>query len=161
MIDLELHKQKVQKKSKEHNNLFKRLKKIKTKELDQKINQAHDKVFENMNCLNCANCCKTTSPIFSDKDIQRISKFLRIKPSELTHKYLKIDKDNDFVLKSSPCLFLQDDNKCSIYDVRPKACKGYPHTDRVKQSSILNLTKKNVEVCPAVFNIVEKLNSSF
>ena len=75
MIDLELHKQRVQKKSKERNNLFKRLKKSKSKELDQKINQAHDKVFENMNCLNCANCCKTTSPIFSDKDIQRISKF--------------------------------------------------------------------------------------
>jgi Fe-S-cluster containining protein len=23
-----------------------------------------------------------------------------------------------------------DDNKCSIYEVRPKACREYPHTDR-------------------------------
>ena len=53
--------------------------------------------------------------------------------------------------------FLGKDNYCSIYDVRPKACREFPHTDRIKQSQLLKLTEKNIEVCPAVFEIVEKL----
>ncbi len=30
----------------------------------------------------------------------------------------------------SPCPFLGDDNYCSVYEARPKACREYPHTDR-------------------------------
>ena len=49
------------------------------------------------------------------------------------------------------------DKRCSIYDVRPKACREFPHTDRIKQKQLLSLTQKNTEVCPAVFNIIENL----
>ena len=117
----------------------------------------HEEVFECTDCLKCANCCTTTGPLFTDKDISRIAKHLRIKPSEFTQQYLRIDEDRDYVLKSGPCTFLEEDNSCSIYEVRPKACREYPHTDRKKQNQLLNLTEKNIEVCPAVFNIVEKL----
>ncbi|MEZ5067203.1 MAG: YkgJ family cysteine cluster protein [Bacteroidia bacterium] len=34
------------------------------------------------------------------------------------------------VLKKSPCPFLLDDNHCSIYSIRPQACREYPHTIR-------------------------------
>jgi Fe-S-cluster containining protein len=50
-----------------------------------------------------------------------------------------------------------DDNECLIYDVRPKACSEYPHTNRKKFIQIANLTLNNTEVCPAVYDIVEKL----
>ena len=70
---------------------------------------------------------------------------------------MRIDEDNDYVLKSVPCTFLGEDNCCSIYEVRPKACREYPHTDRIKQYQLLKLTQKNVEVCPGVYDIVEKL----
>ena len=70
---------------------------------------------------------------------------------------MRIDEENDYVLKNVPCTFLGSDNYCSIYEVRPKACKEFPHTNRKKQSQILPLTKKNIEVCPAVFEIVENL----
>jgi len=107
--------------------------------------------------MKCANCCKTTGPLFTDKDISRISKHLRIKPSKFTEKYLRIDEDRDYVLKTVPCAFLGEDNYCTIYNVRPKACREYPHTDRIKQHQLLELTEKNVEICPAVFSIIEKL----
>jgi len=156
-MDLEKHRALVQQKKKENKKFFQQLKREKPKVLDQKIHQLHDEVFAYTDCLECANCCTTTGPMFTDKDISRIAKYLRIKPSEFTEKYLRIDEDNDYVLQSVPCTFLGDDNRCSIYDVRPKACREFPHTDRVKQHQILNLTQKNVAVCPAVFEIVEKL----
>ena len=151
------HQEQSKLKSEENQQFFKRLKKIKPKVLDKLIHPLHEEVFECTNCLKCANCCTTTGPLFTDKDISRIAKHLRIKPYEFTQQYLRIDEDRDYVLKSIPCTFLGEDNYCSIYEVRPKACREYPHTDRKKQNQLLNLTEKNIEVCPAVFNIVEKL----
>ena len=158
-MDLFHHKQRVEKKRKENSVFFKRLKKEKPKVLDKLIHPIHEDVFANTDCLKCANCCKTTSPLFTDKDIQRISRYLKIRPSEFVDRYLRIDEDSDYVLQSVPCFFLSEDNYCSIYEVRPKACKEYPHTDRIKQYQLLKLTEKNLDVCPAVFEIVERIKA--
>ncbi len=156
-MDLAHHKERVKIKRKDNKKFFKRLKKVKPKLLDKIIHPLHQEVFECTDCLECANCCTTTGPLFIDKDISRIAKYLRIKPSEFVDRYLRIDEDNDYVLQSVPCTFLGEDNYCSIYEVRPKACREYPHTDRIKQYHLLKLTEKNVDVCPAVFEILEKL----
>jgi Fe-S-cluster containining protein len=144
-------------KRKENTKFFKRLKTINSKKLDKSIHNIHEKVFSCTDCLKCANCCTTTGPLFTDKDITRISRHLKIKPSDFTDKYLKIDEDFDYILKKVPCEFLLKDNSCSIYDFRPKACREYPHTDRIKQHQLLEITQKNVEICPAVYNIIEDL----
>mgnify|MGYP001562786911 CR=1 FL=1 len=156
-MDLEHHKGELKLKLKENVKFFKRLKRVRPKVLDQMIHPLHDAVFACTDCLECANCCSTTSPLFTDKDIARIAKYLRIKPSAVVSKYLRTDEDRLYVLKTAPCAFLGADNYCSIYDARPKACKEYPHTDRIKQNQLLDITERNVEVCPAVFKIVEKL----
>ena len=158
-MDLEKHRALVRQKAKENKKFFQQLQRVKPKVLDQKIHQLHEEVFDCTDCLECANCCSTTGPLFTDKDISRIAKHLRIKPSEFTEKYIRIDEDKDYVLQQVPCAFLGVDNKCSIYEVRPKACREFPHTDRIKQYQILDLTQKNVAVCPAVYEIVEKLKT--
>ena len=156
-MDLAQHKERVLKNIRKIVDFLSVLKKVKPKVLDKLIHPIHDDVFSCTDCLKCANCCTTTGPLFNDKDISRIAKYLRIKPSEFVDRYLRIDEDNDYVLQSVPCTFLGEDNYCSIYEVRPKACREYPHTDRIKQHQLLKLTEKNVDVCPAVFEIVEKL----
>jgi Fe-S-cluster containining protein len=127
--------------------------------VDDVFHAVHNEVFEEMDCLQCANCCKTTSPIFYQTDIDRVARSLRIKPGDLIERYLRIDEDGDYVLKSSPCPFLGSDNYCSIYSDRPKACREYPHTDRKKMVQIMDLTLRNTLVCPAVFEMVERLKS--
>ncbi len=121
----------------------------------------HDEEFEKFDCLTCANCCKTTSPIFTDKDVSRISKHFRLKEINFIATYLQRDEDDFMVLKQAPCTFLdENDNTCTIYDVRPKACSEYPHTNRKKFIQLTNLTLKNTEVCPATYNIIENLKKS-
>jgi Fe-S-cluster containining protein len=61
------------------------------------------------------------------------------------------------MIMSVPCTFLGADNYCSIYEVRPKACREFPHTDRKKFQQISNLTLKNVAICPAAYAIVEAM----
>ncbi len=156
-MDLAHHKEQSKIKSKENKRFFKSLKNIKPKVLDKIIHPLHDEVFRYTNCLECANCCKTTGPLFTDKDISRIAKHLRIKPLRFIERYLRIDEDRDYVLQTVPCTFLREDNYCSIYEVRPKACREFPHTDKIKQYQILKLTERNIEVCPAVYDVVEKV----
>ncbi|NBP67994.1 MAG: YkgJ family cysteine cluster protein [Cytophagia bacterium] len=136
------------------------LKKKDSRKVDEAFHNLHEEVFEETDCLTCANCCKTTSPIFYQTDIERAAKYLRMKPGDFVQQYLKIDEDKDYVLKSSPCAFLGEDNYCSIYESRPKACREYPHTDRKKMVQIMELTHKNTLVCPAVFEIVERLKKA-
>jgi len=142
----------------ENKKYFAKLKKRTPKKLDLIMQDLHHKEFEKTDCLTCANCCKTTSPIFTEKDIQRIAKHLKMKVVNFIANYLERDADDFYVLKTAPCTFLDlQDNTCSIYDVRPKACSEYPHTNRRKFIQLTNLTLKNTEICPAVFNIVEEL----
>jgi Fe-S-cluster containining protein len=144
-------------KHKTHKTFLAKLKKKPPKQLDYLMQDLHEEEFGRTNCLECANCCKTTGPLFTTKDIERISKSFRIKPSKFIEEYLKIDEDNDYVLQSVPCTFLGHNNTCSIYDIRPKACREFPHTDRRKFQQIAHLTLKNIKVCPAAFNIVEAM----
>ena len=144
-------------KNAENNKYFKVLKKRTPKNLDVVVHEIHDAIFEKTDCLSCGNCCRTTSPLFTEKDIKRISKYLRLKEIQFIEQYLDRDEDEFWVLKQVPCAFLGSDNYCFIYDVRPKACSEYPHTDRRKFIQLADLTIKNTEICPAVYDIVEEL----
>ena len=141
----------------ENKKFFAKLKKKPPKNLDYVMQELHDAEFKKTDCLTCANCCKTTGPLFTDKDIGRISKHFKQKPQQFINQYLRVDEDNDYVLQKVPCSFLGVDNYCSIYEVRPKACREFPHTDRKKFQQISSLTLKNVTMCPAAFNIVEAM----
>jgi len=144
-------------KHKENKYFFTKLKKKPPKQLDYIMQELHEAEFERTDCLECANCCKTTGPFFTDKDVERIAKHFKMKVYDFTTQFLDIDEDNDFILKQVPCTFLGADNYCSIYDVRPKACREFPHTNQKKFQQISNLTLKNVAICPAAFNIVEAM----
>jgi len=141
----------------ENKKYFDKLKKKTPKNLDYVMQDLHDAEFKKTDCLKCANCCKTTGPLFTSADVERISKHLRQKPQQFIDQYLRIDEDKDYVLLSLPCTFLDGDNTCFIYDVRPKACREFPHTDRKKFYQISELTLQNVAICPAAFNIVEEM----
>ena len=141
--------------------LFAKLKRVKPKDLDDKTHAFHEEAFEHIDCLQCANCCKTTSPIFYEKDIDRIAQRLRMRPGAFIEKYLHIDEDGDYVLNSAPCPFLDGENYCIVYEDRPTACREYPHTNRKRMHQILDLTMKNTMVCPAVLEIAEKLRKIY
>ncbi|HKL72511.1 MAG TPA: YkgJ family cysteine cluster protein [Marinilabiliaceae bacterium] len=145
----------------ENRKFLERLRKMRPSTLDEVTESLHYKAFDHIDCLSCANCCKTTSPILIDKDIERISKRLRIKPSEMVETYLKLDKENDYVFIKAPCPFLMDDNYCMIYEDRPRACREYPHTNRKRFYQILKLSYHNTLVCPAVLEVVEGLKQHY
>ncbi|HEY9176363.1 MAG TPA: YkgJ family cysteine cluster protein [Flavipsychrobacter sp.] len=117
----------------------------------------HEEAFEQIDCLQCANCCKNYSPRFKNPDIKRIAKLLRMKEGEFTATYLRLDEDNDYVLKQQPCPFLAEDNTCNIYEDRPSDCRRYPYTDEDVLIKRVPLTLKNSTSCPITFHVLERL----
>lgn len=117
----------------------------------------HEAAFEQIDCLTCARCCKNYSPRFKTPDIKRIAKYLQLRESVFIDTYLRVDEDGDFVVKQSPCPFLQADNTCSIYDQRPSDCERFPYTDEDVIIKRQELTIKNSEFCPITFYVLEQL----
>lgn len=156
MKDLEkLHT--LAQKAEPESKVFFRKNKKQLVEADRLVHQLHDEIFEEIDCLQCGNCCKTLGPGIYDRDVERLAKVLRIKPSQVVEQYLEQDNDGSYVFKSMPCPFLMSDNYCSVYEHRPKACREYPHTDRKKFYQLISLTIKNTYTCPAAFELLERL----
>lgn len=123
-----------------------------------KLVAAVDKtVWQDIDCMSCANCCKTMTPTFTPKDISRISAHFGMTPKEFKDKWLEKEEDTgDWVNKKQPCQFLVD-NKCSIYEIRPKDCAEFPHHNK-KPFDLYNDTFiQNLDKCPATFTLVERL----
>ncbi len=140
---------------------FGRLFKRPPRDIDSQIREMDEEVFSGIDCTRCANCCKTISPVFKNRDIIRLAEHFRVRPSIFTEKYLMMDEEGDYVLKSTPCPFLNSDNLCTVYQVRPQACSSYPHTGTLPASKSVNLLIKNSAVCPAVYEITEKLKKIY
>lgn len=142
---------------KEKRRFIENLKKKKPESLDSIVHALHEEAFSQFNCLDCANCCKTIGPRLIPSDIERMAKYLKMKVPDFYSKYIIADEDDDLVFADHPCPFLQSDNYCSVYEHRPRACREYPHTDRKRFHQILDLTYKNCETCPVVYDIVEEI----
>jgi Fe-S-cluster containining protein len=147
-----------EKKSSERQKLYKQyLARVDKNKAIRVLPSLHEEAFEQVDCLACANCCKNYSPRFKTPDIKRISKVLSLKESVFIERYLRIDEEGDYVLKSKPCPFLGTDNYCSIYDDRPSDCRRFPYTDEDVFVKRPQLTLKNTSFCPAAYYVVEKL----
>lgn len=150
-----------QKKAAENSKKYKQwLQKVDVRKAVRQLPELHEQAFETVDCLACAACCKNYSPRFKTTDIRRISKALRMKESEFIDQYLKLDEDGDFVANRAPCPFLQENNACSIYEVRPSDCSRFPYTDEDVLLHRKQITLKNAGFCPAVFLVLQKLTGS-
>lgn len=132
-------------------------------------------------CISCGKCCSDPQTFvnLTFKDILNLKKGLKISVNELL-QYIgfytyKIEEEREIMekmvyspvitengkafigilrLEGSKCVFLNDENRCSIYHFRPKICRTFPFTYKIidgnKESAKLEViyTKKGLEYCP-------------
>lgn len=114
--------------------------------------------WQEVDCLTCGNCCRSMTPTFTKEDIQRISAHLSMTPKAFREKWLYKDEEGDWMNKSRPCQFFNNkDFKCSIYEVRPADCAGFPHLAKKQPKGYIHVYKQNVEYCPATQRWVEHM----
>ena len=157
-VNFRSFRQKVRHNKKALRSFLSRISKNPPRGLDNITAAVEKEVWKEVDCLSCANCCKTMSPTFTKTDIKRISKHFSQTPEQFTKQWLRKDRGGDLLNKTEPCQFLNlKDNKCSIYAIRPLDCSGFPHLPKKKMVEYMHVHKQNIEYCPATYKLVEKM----
>lgn len=134
------------------------LKKIENKEeIVSKLKEAHIEVFEKIDCIKCANCCKTAPPILNTEDISRLAKYMNISKKQFRKQHVFEDLTGELTMNGVPCAFLESDGTCSVYEIRPQSCRRFPHTDEAEYIYRAKLNANNTVVCPAAYHILDRL----
>ncbi|HEU5165746.1 MAG TPA: YkgJ family cysteine cluster protein [Chitinophagaceae bacterium] len=137
-----------------------RLKRNPPRNLQNIALKAGGNVWHGIDCLSCANCCKTMTPTYTAKDIKKIASYLQISTAEMKRKWLKKERGTgNWLNKTTPCQFLDlETNMCNVYEARPADCAGFPHLTKKRIVDYIHIHKQNLDECPATFRLVEKMN---
>jgi Fe-S-cluster containining protein len=159
IVNLRSFKQRVRRRKTLFRRFLTKLEKDPPKKLDQLTAVAEREIWNEVSCLNCANCCKVMTPTYTLKDMKRISLHLGITVQQFKDKWLyKEEGTGDWINRNTPCQFLDiKTNMCTIYEVRPADCAGFPHLPKMKMVGYMHIHKQNLEYCPATYRMVEKM----
>lgn len=161
-VNLRSFKRKVGQERRKMRLFLSRIEKNPPRRLDVIAAAVDKEVWQEVDCLTCANCCKSMTPTFTDKDLKRIAPHFNQTPDQFKEKWLYKDRNGDWMNTKTPCQFLDlKSNMCSIYAIRPEDCAGFPHLAKKKMVDYIHVHKQNVEYCPATFKMVEKMQLMF
>lgn len=142
-------------------NYFKHRLNVSNQELDAVVRDATDLVWKQIDCTECANCCKTLRIVVDSADIARLARGLGLSAREFAQRYIRSDEYGEKFFARSPCPFLGSDNRCTVYDERPAACRDYPYLYEKDFRSRSLTMYENVSSCPIVFNVWQELKERF
>ena len=140
-------------------------------ELDAQFLALHKELFTGYDCCKCANCCKAYRIFLGNDEVKRIAEFLSMSENDFAALYLIDAEEGDdkpykfkakpYKFKAKPCAFLRDDGRCRIQDCKPDECTGFPYTDRPNRLSCMHSVIEHAEVCPIIFEILERLKAIY
>ena len=135
---------------KRHNFVEKRLKSI-----------AQD-VEESIDCTECGNCCRVATTQISERDTERLARYLGVLVSDFLLDYTVESLEEGRILKRdrNGCVFLNG-NLCSVYDARPQTCQLFPHLVKGNGSLLSRMwhMPDRAVYCPIVFNTLEQFKA--
>lgn len=78
-------------------------------------------------CRMCGACCRelVSIQVYAD-DIEKIAQFLDMTPKSFESKHIKRVSLGKVLKRTRPCEFLDNSDRCRIYEVRPEVCRRYP-----------------------------------
>jgi len=156
-MKLEQYKRKTASQKAALKQFLQKLDELVPEDMPQIVAEEEQKVWPETDCLSCANCCRKMTPTFTAADIKRIAAHLQTTPKAFKEQWLYQDETGDWLNKSIPCQFLQADNKCAIYEVRPFDCAEFPHHHKEPFDLYNDTFAQNLDYCPATYNLVHRL----
>jgi Fe-S-cluster containining protein len=126
---------------------------------DRILRRIAEGIQDQIDCTQCAQCCRVATVKVSERDVERLAKYLRISRERFLTDYTMESGEEGRILKRSEaagCVFL-DGNVCTVYDARPDICQRFPHVVR-GAGSIASRMWQFVDracYCPIVYNSLE------
>lgn len=128
---------------------------------ERELHRIAAEVAAQIDCQQCAACCRETRVDVSDAELAEIAGDLKQSPEDVIALYTEPDPaDGRRVLKQvgGQCVFLDGSNLCIVYESRPKACREFPHleAEEVSLGARMSSVCRNAWFCPIVYNTLEQ-----
>lgn len=127
---------------------------------DRRLRRFGEDIEAQIDCTTCANCCRVSEVEITDRDIDKLAKFLGMTRKEFIRDSTQKAESGELILKRSEagCVFLEG-NLCSVYEARPQNCANFPHLVRGTGSIASRMWRlvERAEYCPIVYNWMEKV----
>jgi Fe-S-cluster containining protein len=126
---------------------------------DRILRRIAEDIEAQIDCTQCANRCKVATVQVSERDVERLGKYLRISRDQFLAEYTVESEEEGRILRrdaKTGCVFLNG-RDCIVYDARPDICQRFPHLVR-GQGSIASRMWQFVDracYCPIVYNSLE------
>jgi uncharacterized protein len=126
--------------------------------VERRLKKIAEEIQEQIDCTTCANCCKVATTRVTERDIEKLARYFRIRPVAFIRDYTTMSADEGLILNRSKdgCVFLEGTH-CTVYDVRPHTCENFPHLVRGDGSLVSRMWdfKDRACYCPIVYNSLE------
>jgi uncharacterized protein len=126
--------------------------------VERKLKASAQQIEEDMDCTSCGNCCRVATTQISERDAERLARYLRLKLPQFLNQYTVETEEEGLILKRTEqgCVFL-DGNMCSVYEARPETCQLFPHLVKGNGSFLSRMwhMPDRAVYCPIVFNSLE------
>ncbi len=127
--------------------------------VERRLKAIAENVEDRTDCTACANCCRVATTQVSERDAERLARFLGMKLPEFLHNYTMETEDEGLILKRTEngCVFLEG-NLCSVYEGRPETCHLFPHLVKGNGSFLSRMwhMPDRAMYCPIVYNSLEE-----
>ncbi|MDQ2841161.1 MAG: YkgJ family cysteine cluster protein [Acidobacteriota bacterium] len=127
--------------------------------VERRLKAISQHVEEAIDCTQCANCCRVATTQVTERDAERLARFLGMKLNDFLRDYTVESADEGRILKRNEngCVFLEG-NLCSVYEARPHTCELFPHLVKGNGSLVSRMwhMPDRAVYCPIVFNTLEE-----
>lgn len=127
---------------------------------DRRLRRFGEEIEAEIDCTACANCCRVGEVAITERDIEKLAKFVGASEREFVEQYTVRDDAGAMLLKRNErgCVFLEG-NLCSVYEARPQNCANFPHVVRGAGSIASRMWRflDRASYCPIVFNWMERV----
>lgn len=127
--------------------------------IDRAVREAFRSAAAQIDCTRCANCCKVVGPVLGPVDVKRLAAAQGIPVRKFRARYLgPADGERGEKFCAKPCPLLED-NRCTVYEHRPRDCRSFPHLHKKDFVFRLAQAVSNCSLCPIVFHVYEELKA--
>ncbi|MDZ4824217.1 MAG: YkgJ family cysteine cluster protein [Flavobacteriales bacterium] len=161
-IDVKYYSNRAAQKRKGIKAFLNKIEKKKPRNLASTAKKMEAETWQEINCLTCGNCCLTMTPTWKKAEVNRVAAHLGMTYQQFFDKWLMIDEENgDIVNQDTPCQFFhKKSGMCTIYEIRPSDCSGFPHL-HFRRWLDYEVYTDNLHRCPATLVMMEKMKMAF
>ncbi len=124
--------------------------------IDSMVHTLTETITPQIDCTQCGNCCKSLMINITKEETDQLASHLQISETQLIDQYIEQSEQGQMIINTIPCHFLKE-TSCSIYEHRFTECREFPHLHKPHFTGRLFGTMQYYEICPIIFNVVEKL----